>query len=212
MAKQKRSKTDPSIASTRQKVLLVDAFGARASVLKKALLDNEYVLVEVVRDVRQLVRAAKQHLPDFLVLGIDEPDQDTIAQLVLLKEHFPLPVILFAEKDTPQAVEEVVRAGVSAFVVNDIQAQRFPSIISIALARFRTQQGLLTELETTRSKLAERKVVDKAKGLLMAQKGLSEDEAYRSLRKLAMDRGQSIGAAAESLIDVLRIFDTKRCT
>ncbi len=211
MATQKHSGLEASQVHARR-VLLVDSSDSRSSVLKKALRDNAYEIVEQVRDVRQMTRAVKQHEPDFLVLGIDHPDRETIQQMVLLKEHYPLPVIVFAEQDTPQAVEEVVRAGVSAFVVNDIQPQRFPSIISIAVARFHTQQGLLKELETTRSKLAERKVLDKAKGLLMAHKGISEDEAYRSLRKMAMDRGQPIAAVAENMIDVLRMFEGNGCT
>ena len=154
-----------------------------------------------------MLEKAESHEPDILVVGMDLPDEDTLKHLVALRERYPLPVIVFSEKDTPQMIQKVVSAGVSAFIVDDIQVQRLPSIINIAIARFKEQQGLIKELHQTKTKLAERKVLEKAKGLLMKQKGISEDEAYTSLRKLAMDKGQSIVTVAQSIIDVLSLFE-----
>ncbi len=193
-----------------ERVLLVDPLRSRASLLKRALRDNSYDIVAQVSDVSMMLQQARVHRPDFLVLGIDLPDTETLKQLVLLKQQWPLPVICFAEKDTPQIIEQVVKAGISAFIVDDIQAQRFPSIISVAIARFREQQGMIKELESTRSKLAERKVLERAKGLLMEQRNMTEEEAYASLRKMAMDKGRSIVSVAENIIEVLRLFESPK--
>lgn len=190
-----------------QRVLLVDPHQAYGSLLKKALLDNGYEVLEVLSDITRLVQRARYHEPDLLVIGIDMPEPQSVDHLVTLKKEWPLPVVMFAEKETPQIIEQIVRAGVSAFIVDDVQPQRFRSIINIAVARFREQQGLIDELEKTRHKLAERKVLEKAKGMLMQQKGLSEDEAYSSLRKMAMDKGQPIAQVAQSIIDVMSMLE-----
>jgi response regulator NasT len=193
--------------SKKERALLVDPLDSRASILRRALHDNDYVIIDKVNDVSLMLEKAEKHDPDFLVVGMDLPDEDTLKHLVQLREHYPLPVIVFSEKDTPQMIQKVVKAGVSAFIVDDIQASRLPSIINIAVARFHEQQGLIKELKSTKTKLAERKTLDKAKGLLMKQKGLSEDEAYTSLRKMAMDKGQPIVNVAESIIDVFSLLE-----
>ncbi|KZY57311.1 hypothetical protein A3735_18680, partial [Oleiphilus sp. HI0061] len=171
--------------SQKERALLIDPLDSRAALLRRALRENAYPIIETVTDACLMLEKAEEHQPDILVVGMDLPDEDTLQQLVELRERMPLPVIVFSEKDAPPLVQKVVKAGVSAFIVDDIQPQRLPSIINIAVARFHEQQGLIKELNTTKTKLAERKTLEKAKGLLMKQKGLSEDEAYTSLRKLA---------------------------
>lgn len=190
-----------------QRVVLVDPDAGRSSLLRRALEVNGYELVGRLNEVGQMLAMVLSAQPDFVVLGIDSPDQPSIQQLVALKEQAPLPIIIFSEQGSPQIIQKIVQAGVSAFIVDDIQPRRLPSIIAIAVARFQAQQGLIQELEATRSKLAERKILERAKGLLMQQKGISEDEAYRSLRKMAMDRGQPIVQVAETVIDVLQLLE-----
>ena len=190
-----------------ERALLVDPVHSRSSLLKRALTENEYHIVEQVTDVTQIVERTESHQPDILVVGMDLPDDETLHQMVELRKRHPLPVIVFAEKDTPQMIQKVVAAGVSAFIVDDIQVQRLPSIINIAIARFKEQQSLVKELNITKTKLANRKILERAKGLLMSQKGMSEDEAYTSLRKMAMDKGKSIVSVSENIIDVLKLFE-----
>ena len=192
--------------SQKERALLIDPLDSRAALLRRALRENAYPIIETVTDACLMLEKAEEHQPDILVVGMDLPDEDTLQQLVELRERMPLPVIVFSEKDAPPLVQKVVKAGVSAFIVDDIQPQRLPSIINIAVARFHEQQRLIKELNTTKTKLAERKTLEKAKGLLMKQKGLSEDEAYTSLRKLAMDKGQPIVKVAESIIDVFSLL------
>ncbi|KZY32610.1 MULTISPECIES: ANTAR domain-containing response regulator [unclassified Oleiphilus] len=192
--------------SQKERALLIDPLDSRAALLRRALRENAYPIIETVTEACLMLAKAEEYQPDILVVGMDLPDEDTLQQLVELRERMPLPVIVFSEKDAPPLVQKVVKAGVSAFIVDDIQPQRLPSIINIAVARFHEQQGLIKELNTAKTKLAERKTLEKAKGLLMKQKGLSEDEAYTSLRKLAMDKGQPIVKVAESIIDVFSLL------
>lgn len=189
-------------------VLLLDADPERATALRRGLEDSGYRLLAKIREYDQLLKHVETLNPDILVIGTDYPDDILLQQLMLIRDLCPKPVIMFAEKEAPRLIEQVVKSGVNAFVVNDIQPHRLRSIINIASARFKETLVLRTELESTRTQLADRKKIDKAKGLLMKAKGFSEDEAYRALRKMAMDKGQSLSAAAESITDVLSLLES----
>ena len=207
MAKLSLNKVENLSASMAVRALLLEVDAARASVLKRAINDCGYQLLERIRAADELLAAVEHFQPNCLVVGIDLPDSNTLQMLATLNELAPLPVVMFAEKDTPQIIQKVVAAGVSAFVVDDIQPSRLSSIISVAMARFNEQQQLKTQLKETQNKLEERKLLDKAKGLLMKQKGYSEDEAYKNLRKMSMDKGESMGRVAQSIIDVFALLD-----
>ncbi|GAB3095282.1 ANTAR domain-containing protein [Aestuariicella hydrocarbonica] len=187
-------------------VLLLDADPERASALRRGLEDSGYRLALKMKDSGQLLKQVEAHQPDILVIGTDAPDQALLQQLQLIRDYCPKPVIMFAEKEAPKLIRQVVASGVNAFVVNDIQPHRLSSIINIASARFKETLSLRQELETTRTKLADRKKVDRAKGMLMSNQGLSEEEAYRMLRKMAMDKGQPLAAVADSVIDVVAML------
>ncbi len=187
-------------------VLLLDSDAERGSALKRGLLDSGYCLCERLTSGASLLKQVETHQPDIMVIGIDEPDDIILQQLLLIHDYCPVPVIMFAEKEAPKLIEKIVQAGVNAFVVNDIQAHRIRPIIDIATARFMESQKLRTELIDTKSKLDNRKRIEKAKGLLMQGKGLSEDEAYQSMRKMAMDRGKSLADVADTVIDVFDLM------
>jgi len=197
-----RSNRNHSAAEAKS-VLLFDSDPERCSVLKRGLLDSGYRLSNKLTQASVLLKQVETHQPDILVIGIDEPDDVILQQLLLIHEYCPIPVIMFAEKEAPKLIKTIVKAGVNGFVVNDIQAHRIRPIINIATARFIENQKLRDELEDTKTKLLNRKIIDRAKGLLMDTKKLSEDEAYRSLRKMAMDRGLSLSMVSETVIDVL---------
>lgn len=188
-------------------VLLLDADGARRSVLKRGLQESGYEIAAKLDNGDQLLSDVEQYNPDILVIGIDAPDTRILQQLLLISEYCPKPVIMFAEKEAPKLIEQVVKAGVNAFVVNDIQAHRLRPIINIATARFNETQTLRTELKTTQAKLSDRKTIDKAKGLLMKNRDMSEDQAYQSMRKSAMDKGKSLASVAENVIDVFSMLE-----
>lgn len=188
-------------------VLLLDSDPERRLALSRGLEDSGYRLAESLTEASTLLSQVQQHQPDILVVGIDEPDTVVLQQLRLIHDACPVPVIMFAEKEAPKLIKTIVKAGVNGFVVNDIQAHRIRPIIDIATARFIETHKLRVELENTKTQLEGRKLIDRAKGLLMSHRNLSEDDAYRALRKMAMDKGKPLAEVAEALIDVLTLLE-----
>lgn len=197
-------------SSSAQSVLLLDIDLERQLALERGLVDSGYALVEKLIDASLLLKRVRFHQPDILVVGIDAPDAVVLEQLRLIHDSCPVPVVMFAEKEAPKLIKTIVKAGVNGFVVNDIQAHRIRPIIDIATARFQEAQDLRRELEATKTQLEGRKLIDRAKGLLMSHRDLSEDEAYRALRKMAMDKGKPLADVAETLIDVLTLLEQSR--
>jgi two-component system, response regulator / RNA-binding antiterminator len=194
------------LATNHASVLLVDADKIRATMLVRELESMGYQIVAKLRTANNLFKAIDSSSPDIIVVGIDLPDDEMLQKIASLQSLQPHPVIMFAEQDTPQIIQKVIKAGVSAFVVDDIQAERIQSIVNIAIARFQEEQGLRQELTRTKNQLEERKIVDKAKGLLMSKRGLDEDQAYKMLRKMAMDKGKTLGAVAENIVEVMQLI------
>ncbi len=183
-------------------ILLIDADRIRGSLLEREFISLGYVIKARLKQTQQLLQNVKHLQPSVIVLGIDLPDTDTLEHLRMLYSEHPLPVVVFAERDTPDIIQATIRAGVSACVVDDIQPERFASILNVAIARFEETQRLRAELEEVKAKLADRKLIDKAKGLLMQERGLSENDAYVTLRKMAMNKGVTIGSVAKTVIDI----------
>lgn len=190
-------------------VIVVDKDPSRASLLHRALIEYGYTVLLRLTNGKEMIEAVDRNKADVIVIGIDLPDADTLFYVAKLSDTNPHPVVMFAEKDAPKIVQQVVKAGVSAFIVDDIQPQRIESIIEVAMARFEEYQGLRNELQDAKSKLEDRKTIDKAKGLIMKQQGINEDEAYKKLRKLAMDKGQTMAKIAENIIDVFSLLNAK---
>lgn len=182
--------------------MLIDGNSSRASLLNRALKEFGYEIAEKLADTNNVLEKVGELEPDIVIIGVDLPDKETLDNLARLYREKPKPVVVFAETGAPKIIEQAVKAGVSAFIVDDIQPHRLTSIINVAIARFEQQQNIRAELEKTKKKLADRKILDKAKGILMTEKGYSEDEAYQCLRKMAMDKGQPLAIVAENVIDV----------
>ena len=187
-------------------VMLIDANSGRSAILEQALSDAGYRITIRTTDTDRLLQQVQKAKPDVILIDIDLPDRDTLEQLREIGQDQPRPIIMFAERSDPETTAAAVRAGVSAYVVSDLNPRRLQPIMDVAIARFREYQALRRELDETRNRLAERKVVEKAKGLLMAQRKLSEEEAYQTLRKLAMDRNQRIGEVARTVISLLEML------
>lgn len=187
-------------------VMLIDANSGRSAILEQALSDAGYRITIRTTDTDRLLQQVQKAKPDVILIDIDLPDRDTLEQLREIGQDQPRPIIMFAERSDPETTAAALRAGVSAYVVSDLNPRRLQPIMDVAIARFREYQALRRELDETRSRLAERKVVEKAKGLLMVQRKMSEEEAYQALRKLAMDRNQRIGEVARTVISLLEML------
>jgi response regulator NasT len=181
-------------------VLLIDENRERAALLQKALADSGYRVTAVISADEDWHRRILTDNADVILIDMDSPDRDTFEYLTGLKESRPKPVVMFANDDDRQVIQAAVKAGVSAYVADSINPKRLRGILDVAVARFTEYQAMREELEAAKTKLSERKLIEKAKGILMQQKGMDEDTAYRTLRKLAMDKNVKIADIAEQLI------------
>lgn len=185
------------------KVLLVDDRQDRASALRDALSAMEGIEVALtLESPLALLKHVSDLRPDIVLIDTESPSRDVLEQLAAISGNAPRPVVLFTEDAKDDAIRSALRAGVSAYVVDGIAPARLDSIMRVAMERFETEQQLRAELNDTRARLAERKVIERAKGILMQQRGCSEDAAYTALRSLAMQRGIRLGEAAQQVIDV----------
>ena len=185
------------------KILLVDDTPDRASALKAALSAMEGVEVAcTLESPLELLDRVAEHAPDIVLIDTQSPSRDVLEQLAAVSSSAPRPVVMFTEDGHDGAIRSALRAGVSAYIVDGIEAARLDPIIRVAMERFEADQALRAELVEAKSRLAERKLVERAKGILMKHRGIDEETAYSALRSLAMERGLRVGEAARQVIDV----------
>ncbi|VWX37374.1 ANTAR domain-containing protein [Limnobacter sp. 130] len=200
-------KSKPGKAATPPlKVLLVDEEPGRAAILERALLDAGYVLVSRLSSADRLAEHVAVSQPDIVIVDIDSPDRDCLENMAVLSRSNPKPVIMFSDEDNEDTIASAIKAGVSAYVADGMNPDRVRPIVQVAVARFREFQALRNELQKTRDQLADRKLIDKAKGLLMKHRKFNEDEAYHAMRKLAMERNQRLVDTARNVIEVFEML------
>ena len=186
------------------RVMLVDNEPERARMVHEALVSEGYQVISQRDSTRGLVAAVAQEEPDVVIIDMESPDRDTLENMAMLNEHAPRPVVFFASGESDRnTIQQAVSAGVSAYIVDGLEQHRVKPIVDVAIARFESFQSLRDQLEETRTALEDRKEVERAKGLIMQKQNCSEDEAFRSLRKLAMDRNQRLGQVARDVNNVL---------
>lgn len=189
------------------KVLLVKDDPERSELLKQSLPEFGYDVVAETQTASELLKRADQSRPDLLVIDSNAPGEPLFSRLHELSLHRPLPVVLFTGEGDRDVISKAVRAGVNAYVVDGLDQHRLGAILDVAVERFKETERLRLELKDTRANLAERKAVDRAKGILMKQRGFDESEAYHALRKMAMDKNLKIGQVAENVIAVSELLN-----
>ncbi|MFM9970933.1 MAG: ANTAR domain-containing response regulator [Burkholderiales bacterium] len=182
-------------------ILLTDS-PQRAAMMRAALEAAGYRVAAVIASIDNLRNELMRTEPHVTVIDTDAPTPAFLEQLASINHDWPRPMVMFSSDGKAEVIRQVVAAGVSSYIVDGWDASRMPGILDVAIARFEAQQRLLAELALANLKLSERKLVDRAKGILMKSRALSEDEAYHALRKLAMTHNKRIGEAAQMLIDV----------
>jgi response regulator NasT len=182
------------------RVLVVDNDMERSDLLRTALQNAGYLVVAEVDSAVDIVAQVRAVKPDVIVIDRDSPDRDTLEHVCMITRDEPRPIVMFTQDHNQALMREALQAGVSAYVVDGLSAERVQGIVNVAVARFEQWQGLREELNQAQASLAERKVIDRAKGILMKQRRCSEDEAYRLLRKTAMDRNERLVRVAENII------------
>ena len=195
-----------SSASERLRVLLVDPDDARALIVEQGLAQSGACELMRVKSGIGLYGAVERFDPDVVIVDCDSPDRDILESMGEVSGERARPVVMFVEKDEPDGARKAVQAGVSAYIVDGLASSRVRPVVEVAIARFQMYQGLQKELAKAKSDLAARKVVEKAKGVLMQQRGLSEEEAYQLLRKTAMNEGKPIFQIADNLLAVAKLL------
>ncbi len=190
-------------------VLLFESNDARNNRLHNALESYGYNVLARLPMQSDLVSPLSQISANVVILNVRSLEPEVINGMKELHRINPHPVIIISRQDAHEIIALAVKSGVSAYVVDDVELQRLPSIITVAKARFDEFQQLRQELVQTKDKLASRKLLERAKGLLMKHRRIDEDEAYKCLRKMAMDKGQTITLVAQNIIDVMSLITSE---
>jgi len=181
-------------------VMLVNEDHGQQAALSSAIQSDGHQVVAHENSTDGLLKQVQRVLPDLLIIETAELESTTLQVLTLLNQKAPLPVVVMTSNNDENLITESIHAGVSAYVVDDARYERIGPIMQAALARFRAFQALRNELDKTKNTLAARKVIDRAKGILMKQRGYDEDEAFHALRKLAMSKNKRLGDMAENIV------------
>jgi response regulator NasT len=188
------------------RVLLVDANKGRSALLEQALSDAGYSVIAKINTGEDLAAQVRQHEPDVIIVDLESPDRDTLEHMHTISRDQPRPIVMFAEDEDSNTIHKAIKAGVSAYIVDGLSSKRVKPVMDVAITRFREYQALRDELNRTKISLEERKLLDRAKAVLIKSQGMTEEEAYQAIRKLAMDRGLKLAEAARNVISVMDLF------
>jgi response regulator NasT len=191
---------------TRLRVLLVDDSDDRRESIAASLAEVGCDAIGFVSSQEDVLTRVQQSNPDVVIIDLESPGRDTLDSLQTVQSTAPRPIVMFTQDDDGATIARATRAGVSAYVVDGVSTKRVRPILDAAIERFHQFRGLAEELEKTRAQLEKRKIVDKAKRILMTQRGMSEDEAYKALRSLAMNSNKRLAQIAESIVDAAKLL------
>ncbi len=191
----------PAGTDTALRVLLIDDGAHRVGLIRDELLRQGHLVVGVVDSALTIHDCVLRLQPDVVIVDSESPSRDTLENLATVSSTSPRPVVVFSEDASHGPMQQALKAGVSAYVIAGLQPQRLTPVLQVAIARFEQDRALREQLDEAQTQLSERKLLERAKGILMDEVGLSEEQAFRHLRKLAMDRGQRIAQVAERIVD-----------
>ncbi|UYY77202.1 ANTAR domain-containing response regulator [Sphingomonas sp. R1] len=182
------------------RIVIVDDSGARASVLEEGLREAGYDDIHFVPPSGAFVARIERMAPDVVLMDLGSPSRDTLEEMLLVSRALAKPIAMFVDQSDESMIGAAIDAGVSAYVVDGLRKDRVKPILELAVRRFTAFSRMQTELDEARTALANRKTIDKAKAIVMAQRGLSEPEAYALLRSTAMNQGRRLIDVADALI------------
>jgi response regulator NasT len=188
-------------------VLVIDENHVRASIIEAGLREAGHHNVTVLHDVSGVARRITEINPDVIVIDLGNPNRDMLENMFQLSRAVQRPVAMFVDRLDLASMEAAVDAGVSAYVVNGLKQERVKPILDLAVSRFNAYSRLVRELDEARSELENRKLIERAKGILMKSRGLSEEAAYGLLRNTAMNQNRKIVEIAQSLITAAGLLD-----
>lgn len=189
------------------RVMLVDDDDARAAFVTQALLGTGNDVVARLSSTEDLLAAVRRVQPDVVLVDMDNPARDVLDNCAAVTQEVPRPIVFFANNADPDMIADAVKAGVSAYVIDGLSETRLRPILDVAIARFKEHQKLRGELEEMRTRLADRRDVERAKATLAKLRKLDEAAAYALLRRSAMARRITIGEAARTVLAAAELFD-----
>jgi response regulator NasT len=188
------------------RILVVDQNVTRASILEEGLREAGYANVSVVRDMQNLLRRIVDADPDVIFIDLENPNRDVLEQMFQVSRCVRRPIAMFVDHSDTDMIRAAVESGVGAYVVDGLRKERVKSILDMAVSRFNAFNQLRDELDRARQELEDRKVIERAKGILMRERGLSEDAAYALLRKAAMNDNRRLADVAQSVVTAARLL------
>ena len=187
-------------------ILIVDQNVMRAAILEEGLREAGYARVTILREMKNLMRRIVDLDPDVIFIDLENPNRDVLEQMFQVSRSVHRPIAMFVDRSETDMIEAAVDAGVGAYVVDGLKKERVKAVLDMAVSRFNAFSKLRDELDRARAALDERKLVDRAKGILMAGKGMSEEAAYALLRKAAMNENRRIAEVAQSVVTAARLL------
>jgi response regulator NasT len=189
------------------RIAIVDENSARSAIIESGLRDAGYADISTINETAALLKQLESLDPDVVLIDLENPSRDTLENMFTVSRAVRRPVAMFVDQSDAAMIEAAVDAGVSAYIVDGLRKERVKAILDIAISRFNAFERLRRELADARNQLEERKIIDRAKGVLMKAKSISEDEAYTLLRNAAMNENRRIAEVAQSVVltmDLLR--------
>ncbi|MBI1178930.1 MAG: ANTAR domain-containing protein [Alphaproteobacteria bacterium] len=191
---------------TKLNIVVIDENPVRAAILEDGLRDAGYTRVTRIGEMGNLLRRLADLDPDVMLIDLENPSRDVLEQMFQVSRIVRRPVAMFVDQSDGTMIQAAVDAGVSAYIVGGLQKDRVRPILDMTISRFNAFSRLQGELDEARGKLAERKVIERAKGILMKQRGMNEEDAYRLLRETAMTQKKKLADIAEGVVMAARLL------
>jgi len=188
------------MAGGRLKILVLDESPERAQVLLAGLQDAGYHDVQQVRDMTNLVERIAAIDPDVILIDLENPNRDTVEQMFRVSRQVKRPIAMFVDESDQETTVAAIRAGVSAYIIDGLRRERIKPIVEVAISRFQAYRELEQRAVDAETELAHRKIVERAKAMLMKKRNLSEQDAHEAIRRMARDKGKRMVEIAESLL------------
>ena len=188
------------------RVLVIDDDAGRASMIEAGLREAGHAAVHLITDMRELLRRIVDIDPEVIVIGLGNPNRDVLDQMFQVSRSVRRPVAMFVDQSDRASIEAAIDAGVSAYVVNGLKRERVKSVLDTAIMRFNVVNRLREELDRAKQALEDRKVIDRAKGILMKSRDLSEEDAYALLRSTAMKESRRVVEVAQGLLTAVKLL------
>jgi len=191
-----------------REILIVADNDFHIASFEQAIAETDYQLKAVINFDVNLNQYVEQSRPSVIIIDVQAPLTIYLEKIRDVNASHPTPVVMFTQmNDDADTIEKVVNSGVHAYIVNNIESERIGTIIDTAVVRFKQYQSIKQKLDDTQATLEDRKVIDRAKGLLMENRSMSEQDAYTTLRKMAMDQNKKIGEVAKNVVEMFKFIN-----